>query len=682
MGYKKWVVRETDKEFAKQIAEECGIDPLCALLLTARGMDEPEVIEDFIFGDSQLRDPYEMADMQEAVNRICIAIENDETIAVYGDYDADGVTSTALLCSYLKTRTPHVVTYIPDRCDEGYGMNCDSIDRLSEQGVTLIITVDNGISCIKEVEYAASLDMDVVVTDHHLPGETLPAAVAVVDPHREDCPSEFKDYAGVGVAFKLICALEGGACEELLPHFGAYVALGTVADVVPLVDENRILVREGVKVINARRHPGLNSLIAAAGLRDKPIGVSQIAYQLAPRINATGRMGSPQPALDLLLTQDREQAYALSTEIAARNTQRQAVEKDVFEEAVRLIEQEQKQYRRVIVVWGNGWHPGVLGIVAARLMERYGKPSIVLQVQGDTAHGSARSYGEFSMYDALCAASEHLTGFGGHRQAAGMTLDSKNLESFDTAVNAYAASVCPTLIPTLEIDCKLNPRGLTTETAKAIRVLEPYGTANPVPLFGLFGMTLDRVTPVGENHHLRLSLSRDGTVVTAMKFFTSPEEFPYVAGDSLDLVVTLEINDFRGQESVSVVVRDLRPATLEEAFFDGWFDYESLMRQETQILAPLRVLPDRDDFAQVYRRLRANRNRCDALDRMYVSLGGRVGYAKLQCCLDIFRELGLAEVTPLDENRFTCDLLPVTEKRDLESSGILKNLRERLENGV
>lgn len=678
MGYKKWNIRPADKEFAKEIAAECSVNQLCALLLTSRGYTEPDVIEDFIYGYSQLRDPYEMQDMDLAVERITIAIDNDEKIAVYGDYDADGITSTALLYTYLKGRTPNVVTYIPDRREEGYGMNIASIDRLAQQGVTLIITVDNGISCLQEVEYAAKLDIDVVVTDHHLPGDELPKAVAVVDPHRVDCPSEFKDYAGVGVAFKLVCALEGGACEELLPVFGPLVAVGTVADIVALKDENRILVREGVKYLNETRNVGLRALIGACGLRDKKIEATQISFQIAPRLNATGRMGSAQPALDLLITQDREEAYRISTEINDRNTQRQSVERQVFDEAVDFIETAQKQYQHVVVVWGNHWHLGVLGIVASKLMERYGKPCIVLNVEGEQAHGSARSYGEFSMHQALSTVSGLLTKFGGHKQAAGMALETDKLEDFEKEINRYAAAVCPQLIQTLEIDCNLNPRGVTLDTAKAISELAPFGMENPVPLFGLMNLTLDRVTPVGDNHHLRLTLSRDGVVITAMKFATQPQEFCYEPGDTVDLAVTLDINEYRGQESLSVIVRDIRPAGLDDSFYHSFMMYQAVERQDQMQCSAQELLPERSDLALVYRRLQAQKVRCEGYDRLFAALENKLGYTKLYYCVQIMEELGIAEIQPIDHNNFIFSLPVLAEKRSIDASQVLDTLRKRI----
>lgn len=677
MSYRKWSVRSADKEYAKQLSDECGIDQLSALLLVGRGLEDPEEIEDFVFGYSQLSDPFELADMDRAVERLTVAINSRERIAVYGDYDADGITATALMFRYLQKRTDNIVTYIPDRCDEGYGMNVESIDRLASDGVTLIITVDNGISCIDETAYAAQKGIDVIITDHHLPGDELPDAYAVIDPHRSDCPSEFKDFAGVGVAFKVICALEGGACEDLLPEFGPLVALGTIADIVPLISENRIIVRAGLSVMNNSAVVGIGALSVAGGLEDKYIGAQQVAFVLAPRINAAGRMGNADPALELLLTDDPDRAAELAEIVCERNALRQKTERDVFEEAKKKISEEEKYKSRVIVVWGNKWHQGVLGIVASRIVEKYGKPAIVISCDGEGCKGSARSFGEFSIYDALNRCSELLIKYGGHKQAAGLALDMDKLADFDECINRYASESYFGLMQTLDVDCRLNPIAVSPNTAKAIKLLEPFGASNPVPVFGLFGMTVESVVGVGSNSgHTKLGLSRGGCCANVMKFGTSPMNFAFRQGDLVDVAVTLEVGEYMGRETVTASVKDIRPCGISDEFYDGYLRYEEFVF--SSVLSDDSEIPNRGDIACVYRQLKSDGiSGNGGIDRLFVLLNEQLSYMKIRFSLEIMHELGIIDLELLGSNNFRYQIQNISQKRDIESSRFLAVLKEK-----
>ncbi len=557
MSRKLWKLAQSDKEAAATLAESCEIDPFLSLLLYSRGFSDDEQIYDFLHPDAMLSDPFELIDMEAAAERVEQAIEGFEKIAVFGDYDADGVTAAALLYLYLRERGANVVCILPDRMRDGYGLSPEAVERLFESGVRLIVTVDNGIAALDAAARAKELGIDLVVTDHHRPGEVLPDAVAVVDPHRADCPSEFKDNAGVGVAFKLAAAIEGDP-ESVLERYADLIALGTLADVVPLRGENRALVCAGLGKLNRAPRIGLAALMAAAGCAGRYMHASSVVYTLAPRINAAGRMGSAEPALQLLLCDDAAEADALAQRIDACNRERQAVEAKVCAEAIEKIEADPGiQYASVLVVAGEGWHPGVVGIVAARLVTRYGKPAVVISLDGKTGKGSCRSIEGFSIYDALDSARHTLTHFGGHPGAAGIGIRAEDIPALRAALDEYAKSThLP--FPTLTLDCKLNPAYIGLPLLDALEALEPCGSGNPAPLFGLYGMTLTAAKPVGEGKHLRLTFEKGHTELKAMLFSVTLAQFPYQPGDLLDLAVQIERNTFRGETSAAVRIRDLR----------------------------------------------------------------------------------------------------------------------------
>ncbi len=641
MSYKRWTFLQLDKETAGTLSEECGLDPVLCLLLTGRGITDADAAMEFLAGEVLDSDPYVFADMDAAVERVQRAMDEGESIMVYGDYDADGVTATVLLYSYLKLKGARVAYMLPHREGEGYGLHRETVDRMAQRGVQLIITVDNGIAAYEEVTYAASCGIDVVVTDHHQPPERLPDAVAVVDPHRRDCPCTFKDFAGVGMAFHLVCALEGDA-EWALEQFADLVALGTLADVMPLRDDNRLLVRRGLARIAAGTRPGLYKLREVAGTLARPQTASTVAFTLAPRINAAGRMGDPEKAVELLLGAGDEEVGALAQEIHALNARRQATEADILEQVIKELEQQPERLtQRVLVVWGEGWHHGVLGIIAARLLECYGKPTLVLSAEGGIARGSGRSIKGFSLYEALCACSDCLLGFGGHEQAAGLTVEAERLEEFSRRINAYAATVCPRMpVDELVMDCRLRPAQITPDLLACLSAMEPFGAGNPSPVFGLFGMRLEQVESVGNGKHLRLVLSRDGTRITAMKFSVSPDTFHFLPGDTVNLAVTLERNEFRGTVSVSVIIKDMRYGdTVQEDLLEGMAQYEAVLRREKTSA----VMPSREQTAAVYRFLKRQpfAGSVEALHHLIPS--EPMTYTELYLCLQILWEAQLIE---------------------------------------
>ncbi len=599
MGYKRWTYTELNRTLAGELAAECGLDPMLCLLLTGRGIANAEQAADFLVGNELQADPFSYIDMDVAADRVQAAIDNGEHIAVYGDYDADGVTATVLLYSYLKSRGAYVQYRLPRRDVEGYGLHCESIDELAKQGVQLIITVDNGVAAVDEVAYAASLGVDVVVTDHHQPPAVLPAAVAVVDPHRSDCPGEYKDLAGVGVAFLLACALEGDS-DRLFEEYGDLVAIGTLADVMPLTGDNRVLVRRGLQRLNREDgRLGLRCLREVCGA-DRALTATGVAFTVAPRINAAGRMSDPRTAAALLLSNDETEAGELAGEIHRLNTERQATEAAILQEVLpTLTDDAEALSRRVLVVWGHGWHHGVLGIIAARLLERFGKPCLVLNVENGIARGSARSLPGFSLYEALRACEDCLLGYGGHEQAAGLTVEAARLDEFRDRINRYAAETAPVMpVTELNIDCRLRPGQINTDMLMTLAALEPVGAGNPRPVFALLRMALERVEPVGNGKHLRLTLARDGAQVTAMKFSTEPAAFPYAVGDTVDVAVTLDRNEFRGKVSVSVIVKDMRYSDLpQDELLDAMARVDRVLRRE----AAEEAVPSREQTAQVYR---------------------------------------------------------------------------------
>lgn len=643
MGRKKWCVNEVNKALACEIADKFDIDPFAALLLVSRGITEDAQIEEFFADESELSDPFTLKDMDKAVERINEAIENDEKIAVYGDYDADGVTATALLCEYLQLNGCDVISYIPDRNSEGYGLNCNAVKSLCEMGVSLIITVDNGISAINEAEYIKSLGVDLVITDHHKAGEVIPDAVAVVNPHRRDCTSSFKHFAGAGVAFKLVCALCGDS-EQVLSMFADLVTIGTVGDIVSLTGENRLIVKKGIEMINSGTGIGIEALKRAAGVSEKTLNCSSVAFSVVPRINAMGRIGHATKALELLLSQDGDSAEALAKEIDSANAKRQEIEREITLQAQRQIEENPDMLNnRVLIFSGKNWHGGVIGIVAARLVQKYGKPCLVITDDGEEAKGSARSIDGFSLYDCISSAKELLSHYGGHVLAAGFGMRSENLPAFKKAVEDYAKTV-EMPFAKLELDCKLRPEFINSDILSVIDALEPFGAGNPQPVFGLFGMNLTGIQPIGGGKHLRLSFRKGNTNITGLLFGVTQELFPYNIGDTLDLAVKLEKNEYMGQVKVSIYIREMRMShTDDELYLKSRRLYEKIRRRDriTKKEAAF-ALPDRQQVAELFRFIRDSGGWHFDTDILCYRLGGDGSNAcRVLVCIDVLCELGI-----------------------------------------
>ena len=648
MSFRQWQIAASNKALSKQIAQRFDIDGFTAHLLSSRGFVSDENIVDILGIDDDFAafiDPFSIIDMEKAVTRIRQAIDAFESIAIYGDYDVDGVTSTALLYSYLESVGANVTYYIPDREREGYGMNCEAIDRLHESGVSLIITVDNGITAVEPIAHARELGMEVVVTDHHMEGEQLPDAAAVVNPHRRGSECPFAEYAGVGVAFKLVCALEGDSMS-VLENCGDLIALGTVADVVSLTGENRRLVRRGLRMLANTERIGLQALMELASLGGKSVTSTNVAFVIAPRLNAAGRLGSAERAVRLLITDDEDEAVAIAEELNDENRERQAIEQMIAADFAGMVrERPSLLYDRVLVIAGRNWNRGVMGIFASRLCERYGKPCIIIsydETHDGVAKGSGRSIEGFSLYHAIASCGEWLIGYGGHTLAAGLSLKTEHIEDFRRAINAYAAREYPRMpVPVLKIDCQLPPSGITLALCGAQEVLEPFGADNPVPVVAVMGLRIVDIYGAGGGKHQKLTLERGGCVMTAMKFATASEDFAYEVGDVVDLAVTLDKTIYRERESLTVVVRDMRLSeTRFQEISDGRYFFESLMRgEELPEDVRSRLRPTRSEAGMVYRTaVKGYRGSEDVL-ACRMKRGG-IGFGKLLTAVQMLSEGG------------------------------------------
>ncbi|MBO5873066.1 MAG: single-stranded-DNA-specific exonuclease RecJ [Clostridia bacterium] len=669
MQFKRWNINAIDRSLAAALAEECDISPFVALIAVGRGYTDPVILDEFMSDEVILADPYELRDIEKAAEIINEAVFSEQKIAVFGDYDVDGITATALMYNYLKSRNARVDYYIPSRENDGYGISFEAIDRLKAENTDLIITVDNGIAALDEVRYAKSLGMRVVVTDHHLPQKELPEADAVVNPHRIDDGSEFKEICGVFVAFKVVCAIEGRSPEEMFAEYGDLVALGTVADVMPLVNENRTAVRVGINLIANGSRRGLSALLRVAGVEDYQLTASKMAFSLGPRLNAAGRMGDAARAAELLITEDDETAEGLASVLNQENIRRQSIEKNIYSEALELVEKHGYKFNRVIVVSGKNWHSGVIGIVASRLSEKYGRPAIVLSVSDGVAYGSARSVKGFSLYDALSDSSYLLTKYGGHEMAAGLTLYENSIDSFRRAINEYAMKF-ERSVPEINIECKLNPAGLSVDLAEEIKALEPFGMGNPSPVFAILGVKLQRISPVGSGNHLRLAFSKGETSFQAMLFGTTASAFAYDVGDTVDLAVSLDVNFYGGGQNLTVSIKEMRPSGMDEdAVIEAVDLYEAYKSGISQNHSE--IIPTRDEVVSVYKLLR--QKPC-SLDRLICAKLGEVGYAKTLISAAALCQLRLCSVSSADgisviraEN--------TKEKVNLEDAPILKELK-------
>ena len=681
MRYGYWNVRRPAGPGVRQRLEEAGLAPLCAAVLSARGMDTPEKAVRFLdSGPGRFYDPFLLKDMDRAAQRVRRALEHGETIAVYGDYDVDGITATCLLTEALDLLGGKTVSYIPDRTEEGYGLNPGAIERLAAQGVTLIVTVDCGITAGPEVEYARSLGVDVVITDHHRCKDTLPAAAAVVDPRRPDCGYPFPELAGVGVALKLAQALfPAQRREEVFRRFGELVAIGTVADVMHLTDENRALVRQGLELLGGTGRPGLRFLLREAGLEEggAPTAVT-VSYGLAPRLNAAGRMEQAMAALELLLTRDAARGEELAQVLCRLNRERQAIELDIYEQCVQKLEEDPALAAPAIVLAGEGWHQGVVGIVASRLAEKYACPAFMICLENGRGKGSCRSFGGFSLFGALERCADLLEGYGGHEMAAGFTVLEENIPALAARlrelVSAYAGG--RPMEASIDVDAEMDDCALlTARQVDALSVLEPFGTGNPRPVFLLRSAAVAACCDVGGGRHLKMRVRRDGVMLDAIFFSANAAACGVAIGDRLDLVFTPQINEFRGSRAVQLQICDLRPAPtraqLEQELFRRLRSGEALSRWEAGLL-----LPSRQDFTRLWRFLERTCAGGGAsagpslLKQAARQPDGRWAYGRTLVCFHVMEERGLLRMESSELR-----LCRPERKVDLEQAELMRQLR-------
>lgn len=674
MPIKHWNIRGESAVPDAALSKQTGLTPLALKILAARGYHTTEQITQFLAGGQQLSDPFLLRDMEKAVTRIRRALDEGERITVYGDYDCDGMLATVLLYRYFEAVGANICYYIPNRETEGYGLNTAALDLIYQDGVTLLITVDNGISAIEEVAYATRLGLDVVITDHHKPREILPDAVAVVDPHRTDDESDCKCLAGIGVAFKLICALEDNDCDWLLDQYGDLVAVATIADVVPLTGENRLIVRRGLELLQHTENEGFAALLAVCKLEDRVLSSDQIAFGFAPRINAAGRFDRVDDAIELFLSEG-ERAQELAQEISALNDQRRATEDQIVAQIVEQLEADRDAVnRRVMVVCGEGWHHGVVGIVAARMVERFAKPCVVLSTDGEVARGSARSVNGFSIIDAVSACARLLTRFGGHDQAAGMTLPASDVPAFTVMLNEWAAAHFPQMPPlSLDIDCEVSPHLLTVQQVEGMAALEPFGAGNETPVFLLSGCVLQGIYPIGEGKHLRLRFCADQTVFYAVYFGMTAERFAYTVGQKLDLAATADVGEWNGEQRLTIKIRDLRMSGVDYAALHRSEQlYQRLLRAEA-VAPEERDLPDREDIAVVYRYLRTCKSVQMSDEAIYIRLEGQISsLCRLKLAIDVLDEMQL--ITGRQQVGGVLTLVASPGKVDLSQSRILQAL--------
>ena len=654
-----------------------GYAPLTAMVLAARGFRNTTEAKNHLNCSCSMPDPFLMKDMDKAVARVRLALDRGEKIAVFGDYDVDGITSTCLLTAFLRSLGADVVSYIPGRLEEGYGLNPIAIHQLHGEGVQLIITVDCGITAVKEAELCRDLGIELVITDHHECKDTLPQAAAVVDPHRPDCGYPHSNLCGVGVAFKLASALCGSQ-EAVLAEYADMVCLGTVADVMPLVGENRVFVHRGLQSLRHTHRPGIAALMAECNCDPATITASSIGFILAPRINAAGRIGQIDLAIALFLTHDSQEAARLAKALCELNRQRQAVESDIFRQAVSMLPAGKQP--EAIVLADESWHQGVVGIVASRIAEEYCCPTFLICLDGDHGKASSRSYGGFNLFAALTNLSELLESYGGHELAAGFTIHREQIPAFRREISRIAGEFYSDSGPrtVLEADCSVTPELLTIKGIDALVALEPCGNGCPKPVLVLENVIIDRVSLIGGGRHMRLRLRQGHHTLNAICFSSTPQSASIEPGDVVDVAFQPQVNEFRGERSVQLNIMDIRPHCTAEVGCETTL-YRRMHAGTLTAQEAARLLPDRATLATVWRYLAGRggdviREEPICLCRKIVRRSGTaLGVGQLLTCLDIFADVGLLNVQRMTKHLHIC-LTPGTSKADLQQSATMQRL--------
>ena len=632
---KEWVFLDenvSDTQ-AEAYAEIFDIPKIVAKVLLNRGLTDAAEAKKFLDKNSEnFYSPQLMCDMDKAVDRIKKAIKDKERIVVYGDYDVDGITSTALLVRYLRDQGVDAQAYIPDRQNEGYGINKTAVKKIHDGGATLLISVDTGITAVEETEYAKELGCDVIITDHHECKEELPKAVAVINPKRADCNYPFKDLAGVGVAFKLVCAASDKSENELLEEYSDLVALGTIADVVPLKDENRVIAARGIDKLSKNPNVGLSAVVSTLGLRQKWNNCAVVSYSIAPRLNAAGRMSSAMIAVNLLLTQDPVEAQELAVRLDEENRNRQNEEKIIFDEAVEMINSIDIADKKVLVLGKRNWHHGIIGVVASRICEKYNKTCILISIEDEWCKSSGRSVEGINLFDALSHCSDILEKFGGHAYAAGFSIKEEYIPELDRRLNEFANKTDTTeKLPQLLIDSKITVEDINAATIRKTEVLAPYGAGNKVPIYALMNARIIDVRTLSEGKHSRILVEKDKKIVEAIAFGAGALASEYFPGDIVDIAGELNINLYNGQIRLQIIMTGIRIShkTKED------------------------ILPDRQDFVDIYRYFRQKGSSSEEMARLSgmftETLGRRVMRDKIINVLRVFKDLQILNYNQLGD---------------------------------
>ena len=556
---KKWQIYDTDEDKVNELVTKYDINELLATILVNRDIVDEQKLEIFLNPTrNNFHDPFLMPDMEKAVERIIKAINNKEKVIIYGDYDADGITSITVLKKFLEDVGLNADYYIPNRLNEGYGLNNNAIQKIVENNYELMITVDCGISGIEEINYANSLGLETIVTDHHEVGDDIPNAIAVVDAKRKDNKYPCRDLAGVGVVFKLIQAISKkleSKEEEYLKYLDI-VCVGTISDIVPLVDENRVITKLGLMLVKQTKNIGLKSLIVSSGY--KKIDSTTISFGIAPRINACGRMGHAEEALKLFLSKNINEVKDLIKILNEYNVERQSTEKRIYEEALNQIQKNHLEEKDAIIVAGENWHHGVIGIVSSKITELYFKPSILLCYEDDIAKGSGRSIPGFDLHDALMKCQDTIEKFGGHSMAIGITIKRENFQKFCYEFEEVAKdSNLKDIFPMIQIDAEFELKDINKDMVKSLEQLEPFGEGNKTPIFVFRNVKIDSIRALSEGKHLKLTLKDGNIVVDAIGFNLGHLAEEYRIGDRIDVVGILEISTFNGLESIQINLKDV-----------------------------------------------------------------------------------------------------------------------------
>ena len=672
MYLKKWILNE-NKEVILEIE---NFSPILRLVLKNRGLITKKDVDNFVNANFDFKDPFCLKDMEKAVDRIKLAIENDEKIIIYGDYDVDGMTSTVVLLLYLSKLGADVNFYIPSRETEGYGLNVKAIDKLSEK-CSLIITVDNGITAIEEVRYANMLGIDVIITDHHKPLSELPNAVAVLNPHREDCESGCKNLAGVGVVFKLISALEGNY-ENIIKEYSDIICLGTIADVMPIVDENRSIVKAGFEKIKKNPNIGIKALLDVAKVNITNLSILDVSYKLAPRLNSASRLNNIKISVDLLLCNDCVKAEEIAKKIDETNNERKKIENDMMDEITQMVMQNPELVALdVIVIAKEGWNHSIAGINASKLVNTYSKPCILISIDGETANGSGRSIEGFPLVDAIDWCKDDLVKYGGHTLAAGFVIETKNIESFTKKINNYIKNNKKSMpVKCYNVDGELFSEDITVKNIRDLELLEPYGVGNDIPLMMIKQAKIYNIKPLVNGKYTKVYAKfKDSSRLEFIAFNIQFDNFLYKIGDEVDFIVNLRLSEYNNVISPTLIIQDVRLSSFDQdEYFASVEIYNKFKNLEDVDLNIIKnSMPTKKEMAVVYRYLKnminnyTYTNLPNLIEYLFIKLSDyKLNYIKIGICLDIFEESGIISLTSKVE------IIDLKEKVDIHNSKTYK----------